>query len=316
MRITACLTLALLAAPLAAAPRTFTGMCDASAGAAVSPELVAVACDEDNTLRLYRAATGGAPVSTVDLTRFLETGEECDFEGATPIGSRVYWITSHGRNKKGKPRPARRRLFATDLVTKGGKATLVPVGKPNKDLMATLVGDPKLTKYDLASAEQLAPEAEGGLNIEGLSATPEGQLLIGFRNPLTAGRALLVTLENPEACATKSMAAKIGAVHELDLGRRGIRSIEWVPAQKQYLIAAGPTADSGTFQLFTWKGGADKPAPVTAKLGTLRPEGIIAVGGGFLVVSDDGGIDVGGTECKDLPDASTRSFRGIDWPAR
>jgi hypothetical protein len=32
----------------------------------------------------------------------------------------------------------------------------------------------------------------GGLNIEGLAATPDGQLLIGFRNPLSEGKALLL----------------------------------------------------------------------------------------------------------------------------
>ena len=35
-----------------------------------------------------------------------------------------------------------------------------------------------------------AAEAEGGFNIEGLAAAPDGSLLIGLRNPIPQGRAL------------------------------------------------------------------------------------------------------------------------------
>ena len=35
------------------------------------------------------------------------------------------------------------------------------------------------------------------MNIEGLCPTPEGELLIGFRNPIPGERALIVPLKNP-----------------------------------------------------------------------------------------------------------------------
>jgi hypothetical protein len=44
--------------------------------------------------------------------------------------------------------------------------------------------DEQLKDYELEKAEKLAPKEEGGLNIEGLTATPNGELLIGFRNPI------------------------------------------------------------------------------------------------------------------------------------
>ena len=40
----------------------YVGMCDASAAVALNNELFAVANDEDNSLRIYNAAKGGAPV--------------------------------------------------------------------------------------------------------------------------------------------------------------------------------------------------------------------------------------------------------------
>jgi hypothetical protein len=48
-----------------------------------------------------------------------------------------------------------------------------------------------------SDAAALVLEANDGLNIEGLAATPEKKLLIGFRNPIRSQRALLASLENP-----------------------------------------------------------------------------------------------------------------------
>lgn len=307
------LALALASAAHAAAPLVHTQTCDASAGVALSADLHAIASDEDNVLRVYRRATGGAPVARIDLSRFLDATEECDLEGATTIGDRVYWISSHGRNKKGKPRPARHRLFATDRVVKDGKTTLVPVGTPYRGLVGALLAAPQLSPLKLSDAEPLAPEAPGGLNIEGLAATPDGHLLIGFRNPVRAGRALAIELENPDAVATRGAAPVFGAVAQLALGGRGIRSIEYVPARRAYLVAAGPAADDGTFTLYRWSGrAADAPVALGASLGTLRPEGLfLTPDGGAVLVSDDGGVSVHGTECKDLADPGARSFRTI-----
>jgi len=56
--------------------------------------------------------------------------------------------------------------------------------------------------------------------------------------------------------------ARFGAPIELDLDRRGIRSIERVGAA--YLIVADPSADRGSFALFRWSGqSGDPPTPVT-----------------------------------------------------
>src|SRR6185503_14411051 len=87
------------------APTTYRGMCDASAAVSLNADLFAVANDEDNVLRVYHCQPGGLPAFSFDMTSFLRIGKkhpEADIEGSATIGDRVYWITSHGRNAKGK----------------------------------------------------------------------------------------------------------------------------------------------------------------------------------------------------------------------
>lgn len=88
---------------------TFLGMCDASAAAAIDGEHFIVADDEDNVLRVYRRS-GGMALSEHDLSEFLgnkgkKKPKEADLEAGAQIGVRTFWITSHGRNSKGKETP-------------------------------------------------------------------------------------------------------------------------------------------------------------------------------------------------------------------
>jgi hypothetical protein len=290
---------------------SYGGICDASAAIALDREHFVVADDERNTLRIYRRGTRAA-VSSLDLASFLGTasGKESDLEGAAAIGSRLYWISSHGRNKDGKERKERYRFFATDIDASKTPPSLVPAGKPYTRLLEDLLASAPLRTY-LKEAASRAPEAPGGLNIEGLASTPDGKLLIGFRNPLPAQKALLVPLENPQA-VLGGQEAKFGAPVLLDLGGRGIRSIERVGSS--YLVVAGPPADSGTFALLRWSGKVNEPpSPFgNASLGDLRPEVLFAVPGSdaVQVLSDDGGVVTRGAACKDQ-DAAQQSFRSI-----
>ena len=107
-----------LAAPASAQQiTTFNGPCDASAAVALDATHFIVGDDEHNILHVYRQGQP-APVASLNLANFLGTAadEESDIEGAAAIGSRIYWITSHGSNSKGKARPARQRFFATEVV--------------------------------------------------------------------------------------------------------------------------------------------------------------------------------------------------------
>ncbi len=290
---------------------TYSGPCDASAAVALDAEHFVVGNDERNTLYVYRRGQPLA-VASLRLSKFLGTraDAESDIEGAAAIGTRIYWITSHGRDSRGKAQPSRHRFFATEVLP-GLPPALAPVGEPYVRLLRDMEASDALKPYKLGDAARLAAEAEGGLNIEGLAATPEGELLIGLRNPLSHQRALVIPLENP-AEVINGGRARFGTPIELDLGRRGIRSIELVGAS--YLIVAGPPADSGSFALYRWSGKpGDAAMPLAGvDLKDLRPEALFAIPQTNLVqlLSDDGGVMAGGVECKKLP-AARQTFRSL-----
>lgn len=316
-KLTSTTTAALLAVSIAtptAAQQisTFNGPCDASAAVALDASHFIVANDENNTLRIYRQGQP-APVASLNLTNFLGTAaeEESDIEGAAAIGSRIFWITSHGRNSKGKARPARQRFFATEVVP-GQPPSVKPVGQAYGNLLHDMLAADTLKPYRLEEAARRPPEAAGGLNIEGLAATGDGKLLIGLRSPLPQQRALLIPLDNPDEVIA-GQHARFGQPLELDLGQRGIRSIERIG--NSYLIVAGPTGDKGSFTLFRWSGErGNAPIPISAAdLKDLRPEALFAIPGGNRVqlLSDDGGVVIGGIECKKMP-AAEQTFRSLN----
>lgn len=315
------LALALFAAAAPGAPAsavvTYRGPCDASAAVALDRDHFVVAGDEDNTLRIYRLGQP-LPVGKVPLAAFIDSGDkESDLEAAAAVGKRVYWIASHGRNSKGKPRPSRQRFFATDIDTRAQPPGLTPAGTPYRGLLDDLASAPTLAGLRLGDAAQLAPEAPGGLNIEGLAAMPDGSLLIGFRSPVPNGRALLVPLLNPAELVTAMPGrhARFGGPILLELRGRGVRSIDRAMDGNGYWIVAGPVADAGVFSLYRWSGHTkDAPQIVdSSELVGLRPEALFqrpGDGATLQILSDDGGFVTEGTACKDRP-MSGQAFRGI-----
>ena len=297
-------------------PTIFSGMCDASAAAALDANRFVIADDEDNILRVY-SREGGEALFQYDISQFLgnqgkKKAKEADLEAAAQIGGYTFWITSHGRNSKGRDTPERQRLFATRVTVRGERIDIAPIGEPYTNLLDDLLNDRRLAQYHLAEAAQLAPKETGGLNIEGLAATPKGHLLIGFRNPVTKGSALLVPLLNPrEVC--EGVRAQFADPMEIDLGGLGIRSIEYCAGR--YMIIAGVIGDSGEpSRLFEWDG-RNKPKHITGvTLRGLNPEGIAfqaADGSGeYFILSDDGSREVDGRDCKDLKDPRQKRFRG------
>ncbi|MGE0725773.1 MAG: DUF3616 domain-containing protein, partial [Alphaproteobacteria bacterium] len=291
-----------------------SGLCDASAAVALDPDHFVVADDERNVLQVYRRGAG-APVEGLrrDLSGFLGTkpGKESDIEGAARLGDRVYWITSHGTNEDGEVQKRRHRLFATTVDPRTDGLAVVVVGRPYSRLVDDLVADRSLRRFHLRKAARTPPKGPGGLAIEGLAATPDGDLLIGFRNPVPDGMALLVELKNPRGVVAGKR-AKFGRSFLLDLDRRGIRSIERVGAD--YLIIAGPIDDERPFALYRWSGiEGDRPRRiVTPVIDGLQAEALFEVPGtaAVQVLSDDGRHRIGGIECKALPPGQ-RAFRAV-----
>lgn len=299
----------------------YLGRCDASAAVAVGPDTFVVANDENATLRVYRRGNQ-KHLSEFKLKKSLseadEDDDERDIEGAALLNGKIYWITSHGMKKDkdtGKlvPQPNRRRLFATELVVKDGVAEIKDPMSFYKNLVEDLEKAPTLKKYDLGTAATKGPEDKDGLNIEGLAATPQGHLLLAFRNPIPGRKALLVPLENPEN-VIKGQPAKLGVPIELDLDNRGIRSIDHIRERNIYLISAGSFGDSRDFAFYEWSGVASEaPKPrVDVNLQDLNPEALFTFpdGKSWMVLSDDGDHKVNGQKCKELDNAEER-FRGM-----
>ena len=302
-----------MAAPSGPDAVTFEGMCDASAGAPLVGTRIVVADDEDNTLHTYDVGRPGPPVDRLDLDSFLEVEQEhpeADIEGAARVGERIYWITSHGRNRNGKARPSRLRFFATDLVAGPAGVGLRPAGRPTARLLEHLAADRRLAGHDLLSAAALAPKSPGGLNIEALAPWPGGGLLIGFRSPVPSGRALLVPLLNPDAVVETAAVPSFGDPVLLDLEGLGVRDL--ARTEEGWLVLAGPPGEGGRMRLFLWPGGGEPARPLDVDLGELQPEALVGPvgdGGDLWVVSDDGTRRVDGRPCKDLEDQARKRFR-------
>lgn len=295
----------------------FEGMCDASGAVELDERTFMVADDEDNVLRVYDAVRGGRPLAQVHVSpgvglvprgKKRPRAPELDLEAATRVGEHAYWLTSHGRNSKGRLRPERQRFFATTLPAAAGDASTVTVVGSTDRLLDALLADPRFTALGLAAAER-APKAEGGLNLEGMTAMPDGRLLLGFRNPVPDALAIPFVLDEPARAAAGERAA-IGAPIRLDLGGHGVRALSWW--RDRYLIVAGHHGAGGPSRVYAWDG-AGAPAPLDVELAAFNPEATFSPDGGarMMLLSDDGGVEIDGVPCKELPDDARRRFRGV-----
>lgn len=335
----------------------FSGMCDASAAVALDDVTFIAADDERNTLYVYRADQPGAPVQTIPWDGYLgidperDDHPEVDIEGAAVLDGRIYWISSHGRNKDGKWRPNRHRFFAMSVSKDGSRWVDTPFGRPYRELAVRLVHDRRMQRLGLDralqagedKAESLAPKDEG-FNIEGLCAVPDsGHLLIALRNPRPNNKAVLVPLCNPVAVLSEGATPEFGNPIQLDLSFKsgehtfhpGIRSITYFARVGAYLIVAGPHNEKKVFAVFRWSGKPeDAPQLLCSATDAVNeghafcPEALIVYpeDGRVQTLSDDGSQMVrvnsaaeckkgtfqnGQCEAKNLLDDRRKTFRSI-----
>lgn len=239
--------------------KLYKGMCDASAAVALDENTFIVSSDEDNDLRIYDKHNP-AEIQRTKLSeifkRKISDGEdlEIDLEGATWLGDKIFWIGSHSARKSERVRPSRHRLFAIKVSRNwAGRFEIASVGKIYTDLITDLDKDARFKDLRLQSTRKVNPKDIGGINIEALAATPEGHLLIGFRNPLsggkvsserilTNGKSLIVELVNPLE-VIEGKAAEFAAPIVLGLNGLGIRGMEYDTPRRLYFIIAGPYFD-------------------------------------------------------------------------
>lgn len=288
----------------------FEGMCDASGAIALDARRFAIADDEENSIRIYDAERGGPPLAVLPITGLVETHDEIDLEAATRIGEYGLWLASHGRTKAGHYAESRVNMILSSAPSV--EAPLRIVGSAYRDLLKALASDPNLERFDLGRAASIAPQLEGGLNLEGLTARPEGGVILGFRSPVPEGRALIVGLANPIEVVKNAAAPRFDSVHQLDLGeKRGIRGLsEW---HGRYLVIGGSAVHTTASRLYTWDGKSTRPEPVAVDLSDYNPEAFFTPEerGLVMVISDDGGVDHAGTQCKHLNESAQKRFRGV-----
>ncbi len=317
-------------APDAVSPRVYLGAADASAAVALDRGLVLVGDDEDNVLRLYDVERGGMPQSTLDVSDFLglSAADEADIEAAARVGRRIYWITSHGPGRRGKPRATRQRLFAITVADEDRGPVLRPFGRPCTGLL------PALTR---ALDDALGASRREAVDIEALAVGADGQTLwIGLRAPLVprdgAALAIAVPLRNASAVVEHGDDPDLGPPALWDLGGRTPRDMLWSADRRQVFVLGGAAGAQDGWELFRWSGRSGDPPQPAAVDGIptsgIQPEALVELeaGGRLLILSDDGErrVAVGGPdECarrdlapdgtcanKRLKDARRRSFRG------
>ena len=154
----------------------------------------------------------------------------------------------------------------------------------------------------LGEAAKYVPD-DGGLNIEGLAWDPvEGVLVFGLRTPVKDGMPLIlrVRVKDPTGLWNLSnleMLPPVTLAIEAADCSRGIRSIEYDPSRKAFLVVIG-NAVSGShipFQVYSWDGNllgiVNRFKRLSFEKG-MKPEGITygTIGGrGVIVFVDDAG---------------------------
>lgn len=300
----------------------YRGVCDVSAAALIDGAHFIVGNDEDEILSLYTSdGSTTTAIRNFDFASRLRSDpdRESDIEDAARRENRIYWISSHSRSKKGKIRGNRYRLFATDVAYASSELQLHWAGRYDRlltDMLDSRSWDEpdssitretmellaRSTRLDRKTVDELDPK-DAGLNIEALAIAPDRPgLLIGLRNPLARGRAMVVHLKNPDALLDGSgERARFSTPLYIDLGGLGLRSMAYDATGRTLFMIAGPSGKGGPFRLFRWDGRQDRDPVLLRELPYAPgayPEALLVHGRQLQILSDEGGRTVNSRACK------------------
>ena len=296
---------------------TTEGSSDASTAFPLPDNFMIVADDEANVLRVYPRAGGAAVKEWSYELEGPKLGKELDLEAGTRIGDTLYLTGSNSNKKDGGDAPDRSHLFAVKVTGTGAATAFSYVGQFSS-LEAQLIAWDATNGHGLganhfgftvSAGAGIVPERVDGFSVEGMTSAPgDSALWLGFRAPQTGAstraKALIVPVQNYAALVggTATQAA-FGAPIELELGGRGIRSID-KGTDGNYLIVAGPAGAASAdvdrnFALFSWSGNpATTPVELSNDLDKLRKE----TGGSFESTVEVPGPVKAGTQVQLLLD--------------
>lgn len=305
---------------------TTEGSSDASTALQLPDNFMIVADDEANVLRVYPRGGGAAVKEWSYKLEGPKLAKELDLEAGTRIGDTLYFTGSNSNKKDGGDAAAdRSHLFAVKVSGTGAATVFDYVGQFSL-LEAQLIAWDTGNSHGLgashfgfaaSAAAGIVPERVDGFSIEGMTSSPgDAALWLGFRAPQTGAlvraKALIVPLQNYAALmAGTATQATFGAPIELELGGRGIRSID-EGSDGNYLIVAGPAGPSiaevdRNFALFAWDGNANSaPVELSNDLEALRR----ATGGSFESTVDVPGPVKAGTQVQLLLDNGDTKWDG------
>lgn len=221
-----------------------------------------------------------------------------DLEGVTLIGNRLYAIGSlalHGK-KPERDRWERYQFLQMDLKEKDGRLHAV-------NLMHVASRWPSFRDWLISesgyqwSAEAISGRAEAeGINVEALSATSDGNLLIGFRGPQAAnGGTLALEIKLPSSTDGAPVLIKEHILPVVDFphipkgAAKTLRAISMVPGEPgQYYVLLGPKGyEKENHVLARWNSEKGQLEKTTLLPKNFVAEGVTSIPGGKLLVVDD-----------------------------
>ena len=172
----------------------------------------------------------------------------------------IYALTSHSRTRKGNRSPDREHLMRFKI--QDGNV----LGLTSYDnLTQVLETDHKL--HDLIRERTKAEVSFEEINIEGMAFDPvKKRLVLGFRDPEFNNMALVAFISNPKDVFERNAKPKFDEVAVIDIDGGGIRSLNYDPVLKTYVIANEVKDENGQkfSQLWTWSGNpTDEPQKIS-----------------------------------------------------
>lgn len=172
----------------------------------------------------------------------------------------IYALTSHSRTRKGNRSPDREHLMRFKI--QDGNV----LGLTSYDnLTQVLETDHKL--HDLIREHTKAEVSFEEINIEGMAFDPvKKRLVLGFRDPEFNNMALVAFISNPKDVFERNAQPEFDEVAILDIDGGGIRSLNYDPVLKNYVIANEVKDENGQkfSQLWTWSGNpTDEPQKIS-----------------------------------------------------